>query len=96
MARACASRVEKWKFGMTVSGTSARGSFRCATCHAYAVIWPDRRPYSYCSGALSPTHVRSGPIVPPRPLMTWQARQPLSRTSFFARLISSAPFVSRS
>ena len=71
---------------MTVSGTSPLGSFRCATCQANAVFCPVRRLKSYCSGALSPTKVRSGPMVPPRPLIMWQARQPLSRTSCFAEV----------
>ena len=44
MASACASFVEKLKFGMTVSGTSARGSLKCATCQANAVFWPESRP----------------------------------------------------
>jgi len=70
MPRAWASFVERWKFGMTVSWTRARGSLRCATCQANEVFCPESRPYSYCSGALSPTNVRSGPIVPPRPLIT--------------------------
>ncbi len=51
---------------------------------------------SNCSAALSPSHVRSGPIVPPRPFTTWQARQPFWATSFLAWLMNSAPFVSRS
>jgi hypothetical protein len=36
--------------------------------------------------ALSPTAVRSGPMLPPRPLTTWQARHPFSWTSFFAEV----------
>ena len=52
IASACASFVVRWKFGMTVSGTSARGSLKCATCQANAVFWPERRPKSYLLGRL--------------------------------------------
>ena len=96
MARAWACSVEKLKLGITVPSLSARGSLKCATCHAKVVRWPERRLKSYCSGGFSPTSVRSGPMVPPKPLMTWQARQPFSLTSFLARLIAVAPGVSRS
>ena len=60
MARACASFVVRLKLGMTVSWTRERGSLRCATCQAKDVFCPERRPYSYCSAALSPDEGQVG------------------------------------